>query len=56
MTPEEFHDAMISLDLKFGHDPEIAHIKADELLCEVLESLGYGRGLRVYATMKKWYA
>ena len=53
MTPEEFHEAMISLETG---DTECDHVNADELMCKVLNELGYEGGVKVFETMPKWYA
>lgn len=53
MTPKEFHEAMIALEVG---DAESDHAKADDLMCKVLTELGYVDGVRVFETMKRWYA
>lgn len=37
-------------------DPEYVHGEMDDLLCEVLESLGYGEGVEIFRNTYKWYA
>ena len=37
-------------------DPEIAHSKADALLCAFLRSLGYDDVVEAYEQIEKWYA
>lgn len=37
-------------------DTEDAHARADVLMCELLESLGYKEGVAIYKAMDKWYA
>lgn len=37
-------------------DVEVMHKEADRLMCEVLTSLGYGDGVRIFYNMPKWYA
>lgn len=37
-------------------DKEISHRKADDLLCETLEDLGYNEGIKIYKRISKWYA
>ena len=67
MTPEEFKQEMIEIrDL----DDETAkkkygatwfssildnHIYADNLMCQVLEELGYGEGVKIFHEIEKWY-
>jgi hypothetical protein len=54
MTPEEFAERMQKLSDFGERDPERAHRDADDLLCEVLEQLGYGQGIEIYAQMTRW--
>ena len=37
-------------------NPEVAHSKADKLMCELLTELGYGEGVKIFDDMFKWYA
>lgn len=37
-------------------DTEMAHIHADELMCELLRELGYGEGVDIFEKMSKWYS
>lgn len=37
-------------------DTDIAHIEADDLLCEFLKSLGYQDVVDAYKAIKKWYS
>jgi hypothetical protein len=37
-------------------DTESAHIKADDLLCDLLTELGYGELIARYEAIGKWYA
>ena len=53
MTPEEFAARME--DCGKG-DPEGDHSRADDLMCELLESLGYQDGVKLFRNMEKWYA
>lgn len=65
MTPEEFktHMQKISknimelddLDTDMPSMIEDAHIKADELMCEILTDLGYGEGIEIFKKMEKYY-
>ena len=61
MTPEEFRLKMIEASLiksKYGNsiDKEVAHIAADNLMCELLEELGYVDGVKVFYDTNRWYA
>ena len=37
-------------------DNEIAHVEADDLLCRLLQELGYSEVVEVYEKVGKWYA
>jgi hypothetical protein len=37
-------------------DPEIAHQEADELLCALLRSLGFGDVVAEWEKVQRWYA
>jgi len=37
-------------------DTEMAHSDADEVLCEMLDSLGYADVVTEYRLVSKWYA
>ncbi len=37
-------------------DIEAAHGKADDILCEVLDKLGYTEIVELYNGIEKWYA
>lgn len=37
-------------------DPEMSHIRSDELVCELLEKLGYGEAVKIFEEMEKWYS
>ena len=62
LTPAEFATAMaqIKCGAVYAHDRmydcEDQHIDADELMCDVLRSLGYGDGIDIFDSMPKWYA
>ena len=53
MTPDEFARRMAAIETG---DPDADHGNADDLLCEVLRSLGYGEGVEIFINMPKWYA
>jgi hypothetical protein len=55
-TPAEFAAKMREVQNKYRGDSERAHIWADDLLMELLASLGYGEGVDVFNDMDKWYA
>jgi hypothetical protein len=54
MTPEEARNELIALSL--SGDTESAHGKADDVLCELLNSLGYSEVVKAYLAVDKWYA
>ena len=39
-----------------NNDPELNHISADELMCDLLCSLGYDEGVEIFKNMMKWYS
>ena len=43
-------------ELSEQYDPEIAHEKADEILCEILLDLGFVEIVKAYSEIGKWYA
>ena len=53
MTKEE---AIAKLKEASNLDTERAHYKADKILCELLNSLGYQDVVKVYNDIYKWYA
>lgn len=53
MTKEE---AIAELKEANQLDTEYAHYKADEILCKLLNSLGYQEVVEVYNDIYKWYA
>lgn len=56
MTPEQFKKQMEQIENEFGQDIEMAHGKADFLMCKVLSEMGYQEGIKVFEDMPKWYA
>ena len=54
IMPAEFEKQMKRL--AESTDKEDRHIKADELMCKVLESLGYSVGVEIFRKMDNWYA
>lgn len=51
---EQYKLRMIAI--KESDDCELAHEEADDLLCEILESLGYKEVVKAYDDIEKWYA
>jgi hypothetical protein len=56
MSPEEFKKAMQEIREKFGGDEEAAHDKMDNLICDLLVTLGYSEGIEIFKRQDKWYA
>ena len=56
MTKEEFAQKMRKIQTELEDDNEAAHVNADELLCECLESLGYIEGVKIFKELGKWYS
>lgn len=54
MTPEEFKERMRLI--KKIEDEEERHIEADELMCKLLEAIGYHDGIKIFRDMDKMYA
>lgn len=54
MKPEEFAEKM--REAARTTNTEWAHQAADDLMCELLRSLGYEEGVKVFEEMEKWYA
>lgn len=54
MTPKEFKDRIQQLDDKAG--VEAFHIEADQLMCEVLEELGFSEGIEIFKRHERWYS
>ena len=58
---DELKAAMITL-VEFQHDnpltndPEINHEKADKILCDILEELGYSDVVENFNRIQKWYS
>lgn len=56
MNPEEFYEKMLQLKNDFRGDEEKAHINMDNLICELLSTLGYGDGVKIFEETSKWYS
>ena len=55
LTPEEFAAEMKKLQANFG-DEEARHGSMDELMCHVLISLGYEKGVEIFNNTPMRYA
>lgn len=60
ITPEEFEERMLKIQKKLETDPwideEETHGEMDQLMEDVLRSLGYGAGCDIFDNTPKWYA
>jgi len=58
MFDKDLSDEAINLldTISESEDCEIAHIDADAVLCEILETLGYSELVDKYKRINKWYA
>ena len=43
-------------ELKNNDDYESSHVTADDILCELLDELGYTDLIKVFNELPKWYA
>lgn len=55
MTPLEFERKMMDIIVLHRDNPDCAHADADELMSEVLKSLGYDRGVHMFEELDKYY-
>ena len=64
LTPEEFTKSMKDISDKLVNPPkgypyydkEDAHREMDDLMLDLLRSLGYGDGVDIFENTDKWYA
>jgi len=56
LTKSEATETMKKIASYSKHDAEEAHSDADDLLCKVLEELGYKALVKHYNDVKKWYS
>ena len=56
ITDPKIMSAKMQLIKETTHDAEIAHVKADGLMCELLTELGYGEAVKIFDEMEKWYS
>jgi len=55
-TPDTAAEQMRQIGKKFKETPHWAHVKADELLCNVLEGIGFEKMVREFKKIHKWYS
>ena len=59
MTKEDMNiylNEMYTLVKMSQDDPEVAHYRADNILCEVLIELGYDELVGIFNIIRKWYS
>ena len=56
MTPGVFTRRMRGIAYLGDDNVEAAHRNAEELMCRLLESLGYATGVAAFLEMKRWYS
>jgi hypothetical protein len=56
ISPEEALRRMNAIWAKSPRDLERNHQKADDLLCEILSSLGYEKVVEKFQSEDKWYS
>ena len=56
MSPEAFKKEMERIVEVKDWDIEVMHGQMDDLMCDVLKSLGYRSGVEVFLDTDKWYA
>lgn len=56
MTPDEFYRELQKIWLKCGNDYESSHSEMDDLMCDLLESLGYKDGIEFFKKSHRWYS
>ena len=54
-SPTEFEERMKDL-ATHQDDREYMHVDMDDLMCEILEKLGYEKGIETFRQTPKWYA
>ena len=52
----EFYEKMMEIKEKYKGDPELCHIRMDELMCELLIDLGYESGVSVFNSIERWHS
>lgn len=56
MSAEAFKLRMIEIGKDYGGDCEVSHCEMDTLLANLLISLGYEEGIKIFQESEKWYA
>lgn len=53
---DEYLLKMKEIGEKYGNDEEVCHGLADDLLCQILNDLGYNDIVEEFEKLPKWYA
>jgi len=56
MTPDEFLNKMKEFNKNYSDDPESLHGFGDQLMIDILSSLGYSDGCNEFLSWNIWYA
>ena len=56
MTPERFKNEMDRIASFYEDDEELKHIHMDDLMCDVLRTLGYSDDVDRFILEAKWYS
>ena len=48
LNPQEFKEKMEEIYAKYKDDPEAFWSLSSDLMCEILNSLGYQEGIKIY--------
>lgn len=54
-SPSEFEEQMKEF-AKHDDNREFMHQDMDDLMCDILEKLGYQKGVEIFRRTHKWYA
>ncbi len=52
----DYEAAQRLTEIGLNWDVEEAHCDADDLLCDLLEALGYSKTVEAFRALEKWYA
>ena len=53
---DKYLKRMNEIKSKYEDDEETAHYLADDILCDLLDSLGYTELVEVFYSIDKWYS
>lgn len=55
-TDSECSEKMKKIIEQYGHDEEACHALADDLLCDILNNLGFKETVKLFDEISKYYA